>query len=66
MARQLTNVSGETRTLQDSHGRWHVVGDGEIYTVDDRDDREFPAQTWEDVPARKTGKKTTTTDEENG
>lgn len=71
MARQLTNVSGETRTLQDSHGRWHVVGDGEVYTVDDRDERYYQTGEhgepvlWEEiVRTTKTRTKTTTTTDE--
>jgi|GEM_PF-4740327 len=71
MARQLTNISGETRTLQDSHGRWHVVGPGEVYTVDAGDDRYFQTGAhgepplWEELPDRTTRKpKTTTTIEE--
>lgn len=56
MARQFINVSGETRALQDSHGRWHVVGDGEVYSVDPADEREFPAGTWEALPAARTTK----------
>lgn len=41
MARQLTNVSGEVRTLQDSTGRWHVIEPEAIYSVDDKDERYY-------------------------
>lgn len=53
MARLFTNVSGETRTLQDSHGRWHVVEPGEIYTADARDERDYDQPgVWEQMPDR--------------
>lgn len=39
MARQLTNISGQTRTVQDSSGRWHVLEPDAVYTVDDADQR---------------------------
>ena len=71
MARQLTNVSGQTRTLQDSTGRWHVVGPDEVYTVDANDERYFQVgdegetPIWEEiVRTTRTRTKTTTTDEE--
>ena len=70
MARQLRNISGETRTLQDSTGRWHVVAADEVYTVDDRDARYFqtgetgePA-LWEELPTRPTKTTKKNTDEE--
>lgn len=60
MARQLTNVSGETRTLQDMTGRWHVIPADGVYTVPDGDDRYYqtgecgePA-IWADVTPKKT------------
>lgn len=71
MARQLTNISGETRTLQDPSGRWHVVGPGEVHTVADDDDRYYQTGAcgetaiWDELPTRTTRKPTTrTTDEE--
>ena len=70
MARRLTNVSGETRTLQDSAGRWHVVEPDAIYTVDDADDRYYQTgecgeqPIWAEVAAPKISKKPTTKDEE--
>lgn len=41
MSRQLTNVSGETRTVQDATGRWHVVEPDAVLTVDDADQRYY-------------------------
>lgn len=64
MARQLTNVSGETRALQDSAGRWHVVDPGAVYTVDDADDRYFQTgeqgetPIWAEIAPKTTSKKT--------
>jgi len=52
MSRQLQNVSGETRTLQDTSGRWHVVEPDAVYSVEPGDGREFPPDTWEELPAR--------------
>lgn len=56
MARQFINVSGETRALQNSHGVWKPVEDGEVYEVDPADEREYPAGTWEALPAARTTK----------
>ena len=69
MSRQLTNVSGETRTLQDSAGRWHVVEPDAVVSVDDADQRYYqtgeqgePA-IWAETRPTKTSKTTATTKE---
>lgn len=54
MARRLINVSGETRTLQDHTGRWHVIPPDGVLVVDDADQREYPAVTWAEAPAAPT------------
>lgn len=40
-ARELRNISGEVRALQDSSGSWHVVEPEGVYVVDARDERYY-------------------------
>lgn len=69
MARTLRNISGETRTLQDASGRWHVIEDQGVLVVDDADGRYYqtgeqgePA-IWEDAAPTKKPTKTSTIEE---
>lgn len=64
MPRKLTNISGETRTLQDHTGRWHVVAPDGVFVAGDPDDREFPPDTWQDITQTPSKTKTKTTTEE--
>lgn len=64
MPRQLTNVSGETRAIQDHTGRWQVIPPDGVLTVDDADDRYYqtgecgePA-IWAEVAPKTPTKKT--------
>lgn len=70
MARQLTNVSGQVLSLQDSSGRWHTIDPDAIYSVDDLDERYYQTGEtgeevlWADVAPAKAKKSTATKDEE--
>lgn len=70
MPRHLTNVSGQPLSLQDIHGRWHVVPADGVFVVDDADQRYWQtgsageAAIWAERKAKATKTKTTTTTDE--
>lgn len=70
MPRKLTNVSGQTRTLQDHTGRWQVIPPDGLLIVDDADERYYQTgecgetPIWADVATKTPSKTKTTTIEE--